>query len=122
MRGYFFSPTCFATMSRMKSDGTGAGATAFPVFELLIAFLTVAAEVRRLHLKRNWPLGRIQTIDEPRRVRIICLHQPMTTANKVTIARILLIPFFVVEVLYYMKTGIETHRLLATVAFGIAAG
>jgi CDP-diacylglycerol--glycerol-3-phosphate 3-phosphatidyltransferase len=46
----------------------------------------------------------------------------MTTANKVTIARILLIPFFVVEVLYYMKTGVETHRVLATVAFGIAAG
>src|SRR5262245_3486271 len=31
----------------------------------------------------------------------------MTTANKVTIFRIVLIPFFVVEVLYYVKTGNE---------------
>jgi CDP-diacylglycerol--glycerol-3-phosphate 3-phosphatidyltransferase len=46
----------------------------------------------------------------------------MTTANKITIGRILLIPFFVVEVLYYMKTGDESHRLLAMSAFGIAAG
>jgi CDP-diacylglycerol--glycerol-3-phosphate 3-phosphatidyltransferase len=45
----------------------------------------------------------------------------MTTANKVTIGRILLIPFFVVEVLYYMKTGNEIHRLLAIVAFGLAS-
>ncbi len=47
--------------------------------------------------------------------------QAMTTANKVTIARILLVPFFVVEVLYYMKTGNEVHRVLAIIAFGIAA-
>jgi cardiolipin synthase len=46
----------------------------------------------------------------------------MTTANKITIGRILLIPFFVVEVLYYMKTGDESHRLLAMGAFGIVAG
>jgi cardiolipin synthase len=45
----------------------------------------------------------------------------MTTANKVTIFRILLIPFFVVEVLYYMKTGNEAHRLSAIVAFAVAA-
>ena len=45
----------------------------------------------------------------------------MTTANKVTIARILLIPFFVVEVLYYMKSGEEIHRLLAIVVFACAA-
>lgn len=45
----------------------------------------------------------------------------MTTANKITILRILLIPFFVVEVLYYMKNGNETHRLLAILAFAIAA-
>ena len=45
----------------------------------------------------------------------------MTTANKVTIVRILLIPFFVVEVLYYVKTGNEVHRLLAIVSFGVAA-
>ena len=45
----------------------------------------------------------------------------MTTANKVTIFRILLIPFFVVEMLYYMKTGNEVHRYCAMLAFGVAA-
>jgi cardiolipin synthase (CMP-forming) len=45
----------------------------------------------------------------------------MTTANKVTILRMLLIPFFVVEALYYVKTGNETFRLLATMAFAVAA-
>lgn len=45
----------------------------------------------------------------------------MTTANKVTILRILLIPFFVVEVLYYVKNGIELHRILAIATFGTAA-
>ena len=52
---------------------------------------------------------------------MIPTDQAMTTANKITIARILLIPFFVVEVLYYMKTGYEVHRLLAIVVFAIAA-
>jgi CDP-diacylglycerol--glycerol-3-phosphate 3-phosphatidyltransferase len=45
----------------------------------------------------------------------------MTTANKITILRILLIPFFVVEVLYYVKDGHELHRLLAIVSFAVAA-
>jgi CDP-diacylglycerol--glycerol-3-phosphate 3-phosphatidyltransferase len=45
----------------------------------------------------------------------------MTTANKVTIFRILLIPFFVVEALYYVKTGNEVHRLLAILSFAVAA-
>jgi len=45
----------------------------------------------------------------------------MTTANKVTIVRILLIPFFVVEVLYYVRTLSETHRLLALISFAVAA-
>src|SRR6516162_7281471 len=45
----------------------------------------------------------------------------MTTANKITIFRILLIPFFVVEVLYYVKTGNELHRLLSILSFAIAA-
>jgi cardiolipin synthase len=45
----------------------------------------------------------------------------MTTANKVTILRILLIPFFVVEALYYVKTGKEGFRLAAILAFGIAS-
>ena len=45
----------------------------------------------------------------------------MTTANKITILRILLIPYFVVEVLYYVKTGNELHRLLAICSFAVAA-
>jgi len=45
----------------------------------------------------------------------------MTTANKVTILRMLLIPFFVVEALYYVKTGKEGFRLAAILAFAIAS-
>jgi CDP-diacylglycerol--glycerol-3-phosphate 3-phosphatidyltransferase len=45
----------------------------------------------------------------------------MTTANKITIFRILLIPFFVVQVLYYATTGNEIYRLAAVMSFGIAA-
>ena len=45
----------------------------------------------------------------------------MTTANKITILRILLIPFFVVETLYYCRTGNETHRFVAVVAFALTA-
>jgi CDP-diacylglycerol--glycerol-3-phosphate 3-phosphatidyltransferase len=45
----------------------------------------------------------------------------MTTANKVTILRILLIPFFVLEVLYYVKNGRELHRVLALGTFATAA-
>ena len=45
----------------------------------------------------------------------------MTTANKITICRILLIPFFVVEILYYVKTGTELHRFLGIICFGVAA-
>jgi cardiolipin synthase len=45
----------------------------------------------------------------------------MTTANKVTIGRILLIPFFVVEVLYYVRTHEELHRALSFSAFAVAA-
>lgn len=45
----------------------------------------------------------------------------MTTANKITILRILLIPFFVVEVLYYVKNGNEAHRLAAIISFAVAA-
>lgn len=45
----------------------------------------------------------------------------MTTANKVTILRILLIPFFVVETLYYVQTGNEIHRLMAVLLFAIPA-
>ena len=45
----------------------------------------------------------------------------MTTANKITIARMLLIPFFVGEVLYYVKTGNEAHRLGGLLCFAVAA-
>ena len=45
----------------------------------------------------------------------------MTTANKITILRILLIPFFVVEALYYAKEGGEIHRLFAILSFATAA-
>ncbi|HTV63593.1 MAG TPA: CDP-alcohol phosphatidyltransferase family protein, partial [Verrucomicrobiae bacterium] len=45
----------------------------------------------------------------------------MTTANKVTILRILLIPFFVVELIYYVRTGNEVHRLFAILSFAITA-
>jgi CDP-diacylglycerol--glycerol-3-phosphate 3-phosphatidyltransferase len=45
----------------------------------------------------------------------------MTTANKITILRILLVPFFVVEILYYVQTGNELHRLLGLLAFAVAA-
>jgi cardiolipin synthase len=45
----------------------------------------------------------------------------MTTANKITILRILLIPFFVVELIYYVRTGNESHRLAALLSFAIAA-
>jgi len=45
----------------------------------------------------------------------------MTTANKITILRILLIPFFVVEVLYYVQTGNEVHHCLAILTFAVTA-
>jgi len=45
----------------------------------------------------------------------------MTTANKITILRILLIPFFVVEVLYYVKNGHEIHRWLSHFCFSVAS-
>lgn len=45
----------------------------------------------------------------------------MTTANKVTISRILLIPFFVVEMLNYVKTGNEVHRFAGLLTFAVAA-
>src|SRR5215469_15035066 len=45
----------------------------------------------------------------------------MTTANKVTILRILLIPVFVVLVLYYVKTNNEPYLGFAILCFGLAA-
>ena len=45
----------------------------------------------------------------------------MTTANKITILRILLIPFFVVEMIYYVRTGNEVCRLAGLLSFAVAA-
>jgi cardiolipin synthase len=45
----------------------------------------------------------------------------MTTANKVTILRILLIPFFVAGILYYVRTGNELYRVAGLLCFAIAA-
>jgi len=45
----------------------------------------------------------------------------MTTANKITILRVLLVPFFVVEILYYVQTGNEIHRLVAILTFAVAS-
>ena len=45
----------------------------------------------------------------------------MTTANKITILRILLIPFFVVEMIYYVRTGSADCWLAGLLAFAIAA-
>ena len=45
----------------------------------------------------------------------------MTTANKITILRVLLVPFFIVQVLYYTETHEERHRLFAILSFALAA-
>ena len=44
----------------------------------------------------------------------------MTTANKVTIVRILLVPFFIVLVLYYFERGQGLFRAGAILAFAVA--
>jgi cardiolipin synthase (CMP-forming) len=45
----------------------------------------------------------------------------LTTANKITILRILLVPFFIMQVLYYVEDSDEIHRLLAVLSFALAA-
>lgn len=45
----------------------------------------------------------------------------MTTANKVTIARILLVPFFGVQLVEYAHDGDDVNRLLAVLSFAVAA-
>jgi cardiolipin synthase len=45
----------------------------------------------------------------------------MTTANKITILRILLVPFFVAQLIYYAGGGDELYRLLAMLSFATAA-
>ena len=45
----------------------------------------------------------------------------MTTANKITILRILLVPFFVTQLLYFTNHDDEWYRRLAILSFAIAA-
>jgi cardiolipin synthase (CMP-forming) len=45
----------------------------------------------------------------------------MTTANKVTIVRILLVPFFICQVVYYNRTGNPVNLYCAIGAFFVAA-
>ncbi len=45
----------------------------------------------------------------------------MTAANKITLVRILLVPFFVVQLLYYSRQGEEWHRWLAVASFLLAS-
>ena len=45
----------------------------------------------------------------------------MTTANKITIGRILLVPFFIIQVIYYARTGYEWYRIGSVVTFGLAS-
>ena len=45
----------------------------------------------------------------------------MTTANKVTIARIAFVPLFVAQIISYVNSGKEEHRLAAIVCFALAA-
>ncbi|MSR66374.1 MAG: thioredoxin-dependent thiol peroxidase [Pedosphaera sp.] len=45
----------------------------------------------------------------------------MTTANKITVLRILLVPFFVVQMIYYIRSGDELNRWIAFSAFAVAS-
>lgn len=45
----------------------------------------------------------------------------MTLANKITIARILLIPVFVVFVIYHQNTGLDSYRSIALATFLLAS-
>ncbi len=60
--------------------------------------------------------GRIPVYSLLKRKRV-----EMTTANKITIFRILLVPVFIVEILYYFRNGNEIHRLMAILSFGLAS-
>jgi len=45
----------------------------------------------------------------------------MTTANKITIVRILLVPFFIGSVIYYARSGQPGFRLAALFSFALAS-
>lgn len=45
----------------------------------------------------------------------------MTTANKITLLRIIVVPFFILQLLDYKNTGNELHRFLSLISFAVAA-
>ena len=45
----------------------------------------------------------------------------MTTANKVTVLRVLLVPLFIMQVLYFAETGRDMYRIGALLTFAVAA-
>ena len=45
----------------------------------------------------------------------------MTTANKITLVRILLVPFFIAFALWYVREGEEWVRLATVAIFGVAS-
>ena len=45
----------------------------------------------------------------------------MTTPNKISIARVLIVPFFIAAFLSYGRNGEEFHRFLAILCFAVAA-
>jgi CDP-diacylglycerol--glycerol-3-phosphate 3-phosphatidyltransferase len=61
----------------------------------------------------------VEKIDNPPQPLMIAAG--MTTANKVTIVRILLIPVFIVQILYYFRNGQEVHRFVGLLCFAVAA-
>src|SRR5207253_1387892 len=62
-----------------------------------------------------------QAVDSAKAVGKTRFCFDMTTANKITIARILLIPFFITQVLYYAENENDLNRFLALVTFAAAA-
>ena len=92
--------------------------------------LDVAASRQSAAIPGIWSLRR--STETPLRVTDVLVYfspirdiqatrDRMTTANKITILRILLIPFFVVEVLYYVKAGHDVYRIVALLTFFVAA-
>jgi len=47
--------------------------------------------------------------------------RPVTTANKITIARVLLVPVFIGAIIYYLTTGEEVFRRVGILVFVLAS-
>jgi len=45
----------------------------------------------------------------------------MTTANKITVLRLFLVPVFAGQLIFYLQNGNEWHRLAALISFALAA-